>query len=167
MKTYLKLNNEIRVETDAAVIAQLKSEGWLEAMHLYHNGELRIEAGKLLKVLRDKGWKDVPPPAYDEATETITFEDGAWVKRNLTAEEIAAATRKIWPDVAAFWSEFTDSEKLGITDSSINGIKLLREELRMWRGEVWSDDPRVQQGLAGLVAVGILEDTRPEEITAK
>jgi hypothetical protein len=89
-----------------------------------------------------------------------------------TMEELEAAwaqikDRKGWPTVAEFWAEFSDSEKLSILDSTIGGIVLLREELRMWRGEVWSDDERVQQGLGGLVAVGILTAERREEILAR
>lgn len=75
--------------------------------------------------------------------------------------------RKIWPSVADFWAEFSDAEKLAIASSTIPGIRLLHEELRMWRGEVWSDDPKVQQGLSGLVAVGILTESRKNKILTK
>jgi hypothetical protein len=86
-----------------------------------------------------------------------------------TLEELETAwaqleARKIWPTVADFWGEFSDAEKLVIAGSTISGIRLLHEELRMWRGEVWSDDPKVQQGLSGLVAVGILTESRKTEI---
>jgi hypothetical protein len=89
-----------------------------------------------------------------------------------TMEELEAAwaqleARKIWHTVADFWAEFSDAEKLAIAGSTIPGIRLLHEELRMWRGEVWSDDPKVQQGLSGLVAVGILTESRKTEIFAK
>jgi hypothetical protein len=89
-----------------------------------------------------------------------------------TMEELEAAwaqleARKIWHTVADFWAEFSDTEKLAIADSTIPGIRLLHEELRMWRGEVWSDDLKVQQGLSGLVAVGILTESRKTEIFAK
>jgi len=89
-----------------------------------------------------------------------------------TMEELEAAwaqleARKIWHTVADFWAEFSDTEKLAIADSTIPGIRLLHEELRMWRGEVWSDDPKVQAGLSGLVAVGILTESRKTEIFAK
>jgi hypothetical protein len=89
-----------------------------------------------------------------------------------TMEELEAAwaqleARKIWHTVADFWAEFSDAEKLAIADSTIPGIRLLHEELRMWRGEVWSDDAKVQQGLSGLVAVGILTESRKTEIFAK
>jgi hypothetical protein len=89
-----------------------------------------------------------------------------------TMEELEAAwaqlkARKIWHTVADFWAEFSDTEKLAIADSTIAGIRLLHEELRMWRGEVWSDDPKVQQGLSGLVAVGILTESRKTEILTK
>jgi hypothetical protein len=89
-----------------------------------------------------------------------------------TMEELEAAwaqleARKTWHTVADFWAEFSDAEKLAIANSTIPGIRLLHEELRMWRGEVWSDDPKVQAGLSGLVAVGILTESRKTEIFAK
>ena len=89
-----------------------------------------------------------------------------------TIKELEAAwaqlkARKIWHTVADFWSEFSDAEKLAIAGSTIPGIRLLHEELRMWRGEVWSDDPKVQQGLSGLVAVGILTEFRKTQILTK
>ena len=89
-----------------------------------------------------------------------------------TMEELEAAwaqleARKIWHTVADFWAEFSDAEKLAIASSTIPGIRLLHEELRMWRGEVWSDDPKVQQGLSGLVAVKILTESRKTEILTK
>jgi len=89
-----------------------------------------------------------------------------------TMEELEAAwaqleARKIWHTVADFWAEFSDTEKLAIADSAISGIRLLHEELRMWRGEVWSDDPKVQAGLSGLVAVGILTESRKTQILTK
>jgi hypothetical protein len=89
-----------------------------------------------------------------------------------TMEELQTAwaqleARKIWHTVADFWSEFSDAEKLAIADSTIPGIRLLHEELRMWRGEVWSDDAKVQAGLSGLVAVGILTESRKSQILAK
>ena len=89
-----------------------------------------------------------------------------------TLEELQAAwdqlqSRKIWSTVADFWGEFSNAEKLAIADSKIPDIRLLHEELRMWRGEVWSDDPKVQQGLTGLVAVSILTESRKTQILKK
>jgi hypothetical protein len=89
-----------------------------------------------------------------------------------TLEELETAwtqleTRKIWHTVADFWAEFSDAEELAIAGSTIPGIRLLHEELRMWRGEVWSDDPKVQAGLSGLVAVGILTESRKSQILTK
>jgi hypothetical protein len=87
-----------------------------------------------------------------------------WLVRAKTAEELAAEARKIWPTVADFWSEFLAPEKLAIAISTHEGVILLREELRMWRGEIWSDSPHVTDGLAGLVALGILTQQRQTEI---
>jgi hypothetical protein len=80
---------------------------------------------------------------------------------------ISLVNCKVWPSSADFWAAFTDSEKLAILASEIAGIILLREELRLWTGEVWSDDARVQSGLGGLVAVGILTNDRKAAILAK
>jgi hypothetical protein len=103
-----------------------------------------------------------------------TLDDLTWIGPGEppTIEELEAAwvqleARKIWHTVADFWVEFSDAEKLAIAGSTISGIRLLHEELRMWRGEVWSDDPKVQAGLSGLVAVGILTESRKTEILTK
>jgi hypothetical protein len=109
-------------------------------------------------------------PAHDPATEhppVWNAESKAWSVAQKTQAEIAASTRRVWESSAAFWSEFSDAEKLGIIESEVAGIKLLREELRLWTGEVWSDDPRVVQGLAGLVALGLITQDRATAITAK
>jgi len=89
-----------------------------------------------------------------------------------TLEELEAAwaqleARKIWPDKSRFWNEFTADEKAAILTSEHGGIKVLHSDLTMWPGEVWSDDAKVQQGLSGLVAVGILTESRKTEITTK
>jgi hypothetical protein len=89
-----------------------------------------------------------------------------------TMEELEAAwaqleARKIWPTKAHLWDEFTPSEKAAILNSDHSGIKVLWSDLTMWPGEVWSDDSRIQQGLSGLVAVGILTESRKTEILTK
>jgi hypothetical protein len=75
-----------------------------------------------------------------------------------------ASTQKVWPTVADFWAEFTSSEQIAIIDSTDSNIRLLLEALRMWRGEVWSDDSRVTNGLDALVAAGIITTERRQEI---
>ena len=75
-----------------------------------------------------------------------------------------ASTQKVWLTVADFWAEFTSSEQIVIIDSTDSNIRLLLEALRMWRGEVWSDDPRVTNGLDALVAAGIITTERRQEI---
>lgn len=82
-----------------------------------------------------------------------------WVAQK-TPEELAADACKVWASSADFWASFTDPEKLAILASTIAGIVLLREELRLWTGEVWSDDTKVEAGLNGLVAAGILTPER-------
>jgi hypothetical protein len=89
-----------------------------------------------------------------------------------TLEELEAAwaqleARKIWPSAADFWNEFTRAEKLAIADSTNPDIRLLHEDLRVRRGEVWSDADEVQKGLGLLFAVGILTESRKTEILTK
>jgi hypothetical protein len=89
-----------------------------------------------------------------------------------TIEELHLAwerlqARKIWPSAAELWNEFTRAEKLAIADSTNVDIRLLHEDLRVRRGEVWSDADEVQQGLGLLVAVGILTESRKTEILTK
>lgn len=113
------------------------------------------------------GWALRPTaPSYTSTQHAPEWVNGAWIVRDKTAEELAADSRKIWASSAAFWAAFTDTEKLNILASDIAGIILLREELRLWTGEVWSDEPRVQTGLSGLVAVGILTNERKASIIA-
>jgi hypothetical protein len=105
------------------------------------------------------------PPSHDSATQhPAEWVDGEWVIRDKTPEELAAEARKVWSNSASFWAEFTNAEKLAIITATTEGIILLREELRLWLGEVWSDDPRVQAGLDGLEAVGILTTERKAAI---
>jgi murein L,D-transpeptidase YafK len=73
--------------------------------------------------------------------------------------------RKIWTGVADFWNEFSTEEQYSIINSDIPTIKILDRMLVLWRGDVWSDDVRVQQGLQTLLDAKILTPLRIEEIT--
>ncbi len=119
-------------------------------------------------------WQLVPAePEYDAETQAAAvWGQGEWLVRDLTADELAAKTRKVWPDRGAFWAEFTIQEKAAILGNSGNPtIGLVLEELRMWNGEVWSDDPngggRVMMGLTALVGAGIISEERKAEVLAK
>jgi hypothetical protein len=129
----------------------------------------RVPQDKLAVALNSEGWQQCPSaPVFDSAAQhPPQWVNGAWIVTDKTPEELAAEARKVWSSSAAFWSAFTDAEKLAILASTIAGIILLREELRLWTGEVWSDDSRVQAGLTGLVAVGILTNDRKAAILAK
>jgi hypothetical protein len=110
-------------------------------------------------------WQPVPPPPdYNAATQhPPEWIAGAWVVRDMTPEEIAAATRKVWPDTAHFWGEFTDAEAEAIAISTHPYVRRLAATLYTWRSVLFSDDPRVAGGLQLLEAVGILT---PERRTA-
>jgi hypothetical protein len=106
-------------------------------------------------------------PPHDPETQRVEWGSTGWVIIDLTAEEITAKTRKVWPTKAEFWNEFTSAEQIAIMDSTIPDIRLLDRQLLVWPGEVWSDDVRVQAGLDGLVGVGILTPERKTEILSK
>lgn len=86
-----------------------------------------------------------------------------WDVVELAPEEVAS---KQWDRVDEFWAELTPEEQLAIMDSQVPGIRLLYAQLQMWRGRVDSSDPRVADGLDGLVAVGILTPARRQEIAS-
>jgi hypothetical protein len=102
----------------------------------------------------------LPPVTAEELDATRAAAQAAW-----EAQQVPPA-RKVWATASAFWVEFTAAEKLAILGSSVPEIRLLDRELVLWQGELWSDDPRVQQGLAALVITGILTEARRDEILA-
>lgn len=137
--------------------------------YLTFNSQLRKETnvGTIATLIR-KGWQETTPPTYNAATHRAPeWQDGQWVVTPLTPDEIAAATRKAWPTVSDFWAEFTSAEQLAIMDSAAPSLRLLLEALRMWRGEVWSDDARVTSGLDALTTAQVITDNRRKEIIAK
>ena len=75
-------------------------------------------------------------------------------------------TRKIWPTAAAFLGEFdlAKGELSAISLSTDPTVAALRLLLAAWPADVWSDDPRIQMGMARLVEVGILTQERSDEI---
>jgi hypothetical protein len=76
----------------------------------------------------------------------------------------AATARKTWPTVTDFWQEFTAPEQLAIANHADPVAVTLRTTLSMWRGEVWSDDARVQGGLNLLVSLAVITPDRKTEI---
>jgi hypothetical protein len=101
-----------------------------------------------------------PPPTEAELDATRAAAQAAW-----DALQVPPG-RKVWATASAFWAEFTQTEKLAILASAVPEIRLLDRELVLWQGELWSDDPRVQAGLAALVQTGILTEERRGEILA-
>lgn len=77
------------------------------------------------------------------------------------------AARKVWNSRVEFWNAFTMQEKIAIATSTNDMVKFFFAELTIWNGEVWSDDPRVQQGLDLLVAEQIITPQRRADILAK
>lgn len=101
-----------------------------------------------------------PAPTQTELDATREGAQAAWDALQ------QPAARKVWPSAAAFWESFTPTEQLAILSSAVDEIRLLDRALVLWQGDLWSDDARVQQSLAALVAAGILTEERRAEILA-
>ena len=67
-----------------------------------------------------------------------------------------ASNRKTWPNAAEFLGEFALPQLAAISLSTDPTIAALRLLLAAWPGEVWSDDPQIQAGMAALAAAKIL-----------
>lgn len=84
------------------------------------------------------------------------------------AEAVAEINaRKVWNSRVEFWNSFNQQEKIAIAASTNDMVKFFFAELTIWNGEVWSDDPRVQQGLTLLVNEQIITAQRKMEILTK
>jgi hypothetical protein len=90
----------------------------------------------------------------------------SWSVRAMTSEERADATRKIWADSNAFWDALTSAERSVVATSTHPMVKELVITLGLWRGRLFSDDPRVSEGLQLLEVLGILTAERKAEILA-
>lgn len=92
---------------------------------------------------------------------------GVWIVENKTQEELQADARKVWENASAFIQEFSLQEMASISLSQEPVIAALRLLLSTWFGEVWSDDPRVINGLDSLITSGIIDENRRQEILNK
>lgn len=138
--THLTYSNQLRTETDDAVIANLLRKGWVETT----------------------------PPDHNDATQhPPTWVDGQWVAADLTADEIAAKTRKTWLTSADFIEELTLSELAAVQLSTNPTMAALRLILAAWSKPVWSDDPRIQLGISTMVSEGLITTERSAEILAQ
>lgn len=82
-------------------------------------------------------------------------------------ELVKVRERKVWTNAAAFMAEFTLPELASVSLSQDPTVAALRLMLSAWPSDVWSDDPRIQMGLAALVSSGIIDETRKAELLAK
>lgn len=76
----------------------------------------------------------------------------------------AKAARKVWPSVAEFYDEFTETEQYLLQISTDAALVVARGKLSMWRGEVWNDDERITGGLTAMVSATVITETRKTEI---
>ena len=106
----------------------------------------------------------VPIESVDTVAKTITY---GWGTIELTEDELAAEARKIWDTSADFIAEFTLEELAAVQLSTNATIAALRLILAAWRAPVWSDDPRIQLGLATMVSENLITTERRDAILTK
>jgi hypothetical protein len=114
-------------------------------------------------------FKPVPEkPSFDPIFQKEPqWGNGVWIVIDKTEEELQADARKVWENASAFVQEFSLEEMASISLSQEPVIAALRLILSTWFGEVWSDDPRVINGLDSLITSGIIDENRRQEILNK
>ena len=113
---------------------------------------------------------DNEPATHRYSPVLVWFEDRVerqWISTPLTSEELATLARKVWPNSSLFLAEFTMPELAAISLSLDPTIAALRLLLASWPADIYSDDPRIIDGFAALVAAGIINESRRVEIVAK
>jgi hypothetical protein len=105
-------------------------------------------------------WAELPAQPSPDAI----WQNGQWV---VPVIDPAVAARKTWPNAAAFLGEFSLPELAAISLSTDPTIAALRLLLASWTADIWSDEPRIQLGLAKLVETGIIDEAGKAAILAK
>jgi hypothetical protein len=112
-------------------------------------------------------FEEVKPP-YDERTQSLEafhiVEPGnvirSWSVRPKTADEL----RQVWSSLE-FLNRFTDSEMMAIENGRLSDPYVqafYRSALAAQ--EIVSDDPRTIAGMDYIMSIGIIDETRKEEI---
>lgn len=87
-----------------------------------------------------------------------------WTSAKYESELEQDSIPKSWASSHEFLNELTNAEINDLAnDSTVAGLALL---LASWQSNVVINDPRIESGLAALVAVGILTEARVEEIAS-
>ena len=100
----------------------------------------------------------LPPPTEQELADSYDAALAEWNRQQNPP--------KRWPDAEAFTAEFTIEELSAISLSTDPTVAALRFMLSTWRGEVHSDDPRVQMGLSALFVTNLMSEQRLSEIVS-
>ena len=90
-----------------------------------------------------------------------------WAANSLKSksEQEILNNRKVWANAHDFLNELTMEEQTALATSPyIAGLAL---QLSTWQGDVWSDDPRIIEGLNACVNAGVITAERKEEIVSK
>jgi hypothetical protein len=118
-----------------------------------------ISVGYITNVMRWDGTSPYTPPEGSTVMLLATaLADG------YEYAPVPPPVRRVWESAGDFWAEFTPQEQASISVSAVPDIAALRSFVYMWRGEVWSDSPRVQGGITALIAANLLTTQRAQAI---
>jgi hypothetical protein len=118
-----------------------------------------IFGGYIVNVIR---WDGITP--YDPPEGSVVMLLATALADGYEYAPAPPAVRRVWESAGDFWAEFTQTEQMSISVSLIPDIAALRSFVYMWRGEVWSDSPRVQGGISALIAANLLTTERAQKI---
>lgn len=122
----------------------------------------------VVATVRTAPYPNAENPITTEAPDTVecgwTYADGVWTE---PSELIAARTRMVWSNASAFLAEFTMAELAAVQLSTDPTLAALRLILAAWVGEVYSDDARVQAGVAAIAGLEIITQERADAILTK
>jgi len=113
-------------------------------------------------------------PFWNPATHRIEWDSVAWQVIPLTsiqladkAAEAAWRARKVWQTAYDLLQALTPQEQVSLLTSTDSQTIVLRTLLLAWQGAIHSDDPRIIDGFAYLVSIGILTPARASALLTK
>ena len=118
-----------------------------------------ISGGYITNVMR---WDGVSP--YTPPEGSIVMLLATALADGYEYAPVPPPVRRVWESAGDFWAEFTPEEQASISVSAVPDIAALRSFVYMWRGEVWSDSPRVQGGITALITANLLTTQRAQAI---
>lgn len=120
---------------------------------------MRIAHIKDNKIINVSIGETLPPNTEND----LYLEESDALSKNYTYfREIP--TYKIWDNAIMFWESFNLNEQLLLANSNDPILNLMKIWLSIWKNEIWSNDPRVENALNKAEELGLITTERKNEI---